>query len=849
MEINKNEFVKQIHQCNADNCSKNNTQKHIGEINGKASSLEAMSSYGKAQIGLSFCGNLNSKREALCEKINRLTSKYEAEWSGSEDGKNDFISALISLKDTVSDIFDEDVIDSLTNCYLLNTYTGDTLVKLLDKTRYPKISEKDLIKIFEYTTANNNDVLNKLLDCQETNGEYRFGGNILAVIVQSYTPEKSEILETLLNEKVENNHYRFNENEIYTLYRRTTPETKQVLEKLIADTNPNGMYRFTEDDIGLIMLSVNPKNVDFALAVIESKGADNKYRLSKNMLVSLFTNEGHELLDSELLKNYTQTDIQNAQKRLDEQEAIMFKNPQLYVNGLFDSNKQMQNEISWFLSKNFVSLMIFSLIYSKEDINNLMGMRFNDAEDYLNKLKIINQKNGLNLLKDLISSKDKDGKPFNSSTKIAFIDILSCYFNNNIDTSLISEMIKNERVDVEEIETDLLSKILEKCGLSEEELNKISLEDLKKWDIRYIHFLAQEVNSSKELKDLIKAACLLNIKDYISDETNPYGLVNKKTQTAYTQAGIDYNKWLNPNPAYNKHFEAINKNTQQLKQICEQLAEDIETLRKTPAKSFVDKQLSKYIFDNEFYIPNENYTSKAKLAEFLSSIIKQLDPVFKRAEMNIDNPQKSNNARNTLTIKAHLLEHYESALQADENNKKAKAMNLTIKMWDRFPQKDLFQGNYSTCCIGMGRGNGSAMTHYLLNTAFNMIELVDNNTGKPIGNALCYFVTDKNGKPAFVIDNIEIKNSEIPSEEAGIKLRNSITEYASSFVKDVTGNNDIPIYMSSKYNDVPCKDLKPVTEEFCLLGDTDCKEIYMDAYLGWTDKDDYKKSLNLLQLK
>ena len=41
-----------------------------------------------------------------------------------------------------------------------------------------------------------------------------------------------------------------------------------------------------------------------------------------------------------------------------------------------------------------------------------------------------------------------------------------------------------------------------------------------------------------------------------------------------------------------------------------------------------------------------------------------------------------------------------------------KDLDLTIKMWDRVPQKDLFQGNYSTCCIGMGGGNGSAMPHY-----------------------------------------------------------------------------------------------------------------------------------------
>ena len=83
-------------------------------------------------------------------------------------------------------------------------------------------------------------------------------------------------------------------------------------------------------------------------------------------------------------------------------------------------------------------------------------------------------------------------------------------------------------------------------------------------------------------------------------------------------------------------------------------------------------------------------------------------------------------------------------------------------MWDRNPRKDISQGNYSTCCIAVGGGNGRFMPHYVLNTSFNMIEVVDNKTGKPLGNALCFFVIDEKGKPSFIIDNIEINNSQKP---------------------------------------------------------------------------------------
>ena len=170
-------------------------------------------------------------------------------------------------------------------------------------------------------------------------------------------------------------------------------------------------------------------------------------------------------------------------------------------------------------------------------------------------------------------------------------------------------------------------------------------------------------------------------------------------------------------------------------------------------------------------------------------------------------------------------------------------------MWDRVPQKDIFQGNYSTCCIGMGGGNGSAMPHFILNTSYNMIELVDNKTGKIIGNALCYFITDSSGKPAFIIDNIEINNGMKPSSEVGIQLRNSMAEYAAKISKDITGNDNTPVYMSSSYNDVPIEDLTGHRERVSFVGDVDCDDIYMDLYKGWVSKSDFTSSCNLLKIR
>ena len=128
-----------------------------------------------------------------------------------------------------------------------------------------------------------------------------------------------------------------------------------------------------------------------------------------------------------------------------------------------------------------------------------------------------------------------------------------------------------------------------------------------------------------------------------------------------------------------------------------------------------------------------------------------------------------------------------------------------------------------------------------------MIELVDNESGRTIGNALCYFVDDRKGAPYFIIDNIEINNAYKGSREAGLKIRNGITEYASKVVKQITGKDDINICMSYKYNDVPISDLPSIERRVKFIGDVESKELYMDLFGGW--ESDFKGFCNLLFLK
>lgn len=544
-------------------------------------------------------------------------------------------------------------------------------------------------------------------------------------------------------------------------------------------------------------------------------------------------------------------DINAARENVLYQREKALNTPDRYVNGEYDTVEDMQTAVNKFFYKQDGKIMLMASIYDKEALNNLLRMRFEDAEEYFDIIHNF-EKSELELLQKMSASCNVDGKPFMPTQKIELMDLIQAYHENELPFDKMYSMLEEGNIDIGQLNIDLFNKIMKNSGLTDEEIASIPKEKLTAWDTNFAHLLSNEINSGRDVafSDVLRAGNLSpDFIQYIHNTENIYGQTNANTRAMYEQMGMDYEHWLKPSKANEIQFLSKDKNAEQLSQIGNQLLEDIETLRATPVKGFLDKQFPQCIKDGKFVIPTEVLTSKAKLNEFTTNLIKQLDSVWKRAQGNLENPQRAANARNTLTILDHFNQRLDDISKVQDRGKATKTLDVTIKMWDRNPQKDIFQGNYSTCCIGMGGGNGSAMPHFVLNTAYNMIELVDNQTGKTIGNALCYFIKGEDGKPAFIIDNIEINNAVRPSEEVGLQLRNSIVEYAARVSKEVTGSEDVPIYMSGSFNDVPCKDLKIHEQKVSFLGDIDCEDIYMDLYNGWVNKEDVTAKLPLLKLK
>jgi len=533
-----------------------------------------------------------------------------------------------------------------------------------------------------------------------------------------------------------------------------------------------------------------------------------------------------------------------------EQKDIMLKKPEKYTNHFEDDTlEEMQWEINDLVERNMHSLISLAKAFDKDTLNNLLRLRTDNAEEYLEEIGCSFFDDELQLLSDLCNAKNIDGKAFTGKQKIEFINLISAYQKQGLSLKKIEDMAKSGVVDIKKLNYDLFKEILKKIDISEADIQQIPNEKNSSWQLKYIHFLAKELNEYEfdedddiaALKDVIRAATFEpDFKNYIQDTTNPYGVTNAKNQKRFKKAGLNYEKWVNPPKNIEVQFTSKDKNQEQLSQIEAQLTEDINTLRKNSfVKKFIDGQFPKFIKNDEFFFPANISSSKAKLKEFTEHLIKQLDGVWKSAKSNLQNSEKATKARNILTILDHLKQRISDIENVEENGNKKSNLDLTIKMWDRIPQKDIFQGNYSTCCIGMGQGNGWSMPYYLMNTAFNMIELVNNISGETIGNALCYFVQNKQGKPAFVIDNIEINNKIKPSEQVGYRLRNAILGYAANLTKELTGKEDTPIYIGSSFNDLPFDDMKEQEEEkVSFLGVMSNEHIYLDLFDGdeYTDE-------------
>ena len=127
---------------------------------------------------------------------------------------------------------------------------------------------------------------------------------------------------------------------------------------------------------------------------------------------------------------------------------------------------------------------------------------------------------------------------------------------------------------------------------------------------------------------------------------------------------------------------------------------------------------------------------------------------------------------------------------------------MSIKVWSRDPDTDLYLGNYSPCCISIESGMAgdptqSTIADYLTDLGIQVVSVWDEAKDVPVASAWCWL--GKSGdKTAMIIDNIEANTTYSTSypDEIGENLMAYLTEYGMAIgvhsVELGEFNNDLP---------------------------------------------------------
>lgn len=160
------------------------------------------------------------------------------------------------------------------------------------------------------------------------------------------------------------------------------------------------------------------------------------------------------------------------------------------------------------------------------------------------------------------------------------------------------------------------------------------------------------------------------------------------------------------------------------------------------------------------------------------------------------------------------MDHYDSDrttlanLFAEKKEEGFDSQPMKINVWSRNPDKDLYLGNYTDCCIRIDSehmGAESTIADYLTDVGVQIVTISDEKKNIPIAAAWCWIGHDNNDQIALVVDNIEA-NTQYSAKYKN-QLENKIKEYIENYAKKVgikvvqgTSNNDLVIAkMDSTY--------------------------------------------------
>jgi len=427
-----------------------------------------------------------------------------------------------------------------------------------------------------------------------------------------------------------------------------------------------------------------------------------------------------------------------------------------------------------------------------------------------------------------------------------FLEITKAFYQKE---SLTSKNI------IQEISSELLKEFSKKIGIE----SKITPEAINQWNLEYLSKLFfAEKNFEEESRDLLKIIVKTTLQGdfqpiilnqefdrsrYTKDELEIIDEIqkhNQKVKKAFQDAGIDYDTWL----SYLKTQEfnvgvSPQEQENRFRSFTKELSEVITNLlgsSKEGKPGILPKETAKDLWKRVFkkygikFQEGELVTDKGKLSPL--DLQNPLEEIIKFLEKEMEsNPQEA------LGTSLDHLKNLLKLLPDLQKETKQKGYQFQIKLWDRQPGYDIFQGNYTHCCIALENFNRAAILDYLVDTGINIIEVKDINTNQTIAQTFILMGENQEKEIIAILDNIEINN-----DYRGLtdKIRQQLFTYISNFVDVLVKDPNKKIntvLLGTAYNDVETNDLPTRTEVVRKIGGPGILGTqYLDSFgSAWVD--------------
>jgi HEAT repeat protein len=211
----------------------------------------------------------------------------------------------------------------------------------------------------------------------------------------------------------------------------------------------------------------------------------------------------------------------------------------------------------------------------------------------------------------------------------------------------------------------------------------------------------------------------------------------------------------------------------------------------------------------------------------------------------------------------HLEEAVELFKKENLSGTETKEQGFRVKLWDRDPARDLFQGNYTHCCIAVGVKDapqeGGLYTHdpatvaqFLADAGVQVAEVYDQERKDPIANTWLFVSKDSNGEPVLVLDNVEV-NNKYKDVVVNSAIRDNLFSFAKDYAKKcnipkvgigMVGTNDIEWQSLDKMVVAPVDKVGGYLKEYTSTDGNRAGRYYLEAYNAQTLGEIYNEEKN-----